>query len=361
MIVEVARHELSDVRLVEDDAVELGEAQARLRIDHFGLSSNNITYGVFGEAMRYWDFFPAEDGWGRIPVWGFGEVAESRSSHAAVGERFFGYFPMGAELVITAGRGNEEAVVDTALHRAEMARAYSRYARCSSDPVYRADREREQLLLYPLFTTAFLIDDLLGDAGDFGAEQIVVSSASSKTAIGVAHCARRRGARTVGLTSVANVGFVEVLDVYDEVRPYDDIDALADRPSAFVDIAGNADVRLAAHRHLADGLRYSMTVGNTHWDHEAAVGAEPLPGPVPEFFFAPGQIAKRNEEWGRGELDRRLAEAWHEYADWAGTWLEFREMRGAEAVTEVYRELLTGRPDPRTGFICSLALGATEA
>ncbi len=361
MIVEVARHELSDVRVVEDDAVELGEDQARLRIDRFGLSANNITYGVFGEAMRYWAFFPAADGWGRIPVWGFGEVAESRSSQLAVGERLFGYFPMGAELVITAGRGADQAVVDTAPHRAEMAKAYSRYTRCSSDPLYRVDREREQLLLYPLFMTAFLIDDLLGDAGDFGAEQIVVSSASSKTAIGVAHCARRRGARTVGLTSLANLGFVEGLDVYDEVRPYDDIDALADSPSAFVDIAGNADVRLAAHRHLADGLRYSMTVGNTHWDHEAAMGAEPLPGPAPEFFFAPGQIAKRHEEWGRAELDRRLAAAWHDYAGWAGTWLEFRDVRGAEAVTEVYRELLAGRSDPRAGFICSLAPGATEA
>ena len=43
---------------------------------------------------------------------------------------------------------------------------------------------------------------------------------------------------------------------------------------SFVDIAGNADVRLAAHRRLADGLRDSMTAGNTHWDHEAAVGAD---------------------------------------------------------------------------------------
>jgi hypothetical protein len=355
VIIEVARAELSDIRVVDDDVIDLEEDGARLRIDHFGLSSNNITYAVYGDAMAYWAFFPVEGPWGRIPVWGFAEVVETRSAHLRVGERLFGYYPMGAELVITAGAGNAQAVVDTAPHRAAMAKAYSRYARCASDPLYRADREREQLLLYPLFVTSFLIVDLLDDAADFGAEQVVVSSASSKTAIGVAHCGRRRGTRTVGLTSAANVGFVRDLGVYDEVRAYEDIDALARVPAVFVDIAGNADVRLAAHRHLVDDLRYSMTVGNTHWDHDTEVGAEPLPGPAPEFFFAPGQIAKRNEEWGRGELDRRIAEAWHDYAGWAGGWVDFREVRGAEAVTEVYRELLAGRPDPRTGFICSLA------
>ena len=358
MIIEVARAGLSEVRVVDDPDLDLAEDGARLRIDHFGLSSNNVTYGVYGDAMAYWAFFPAADeGWGRIPVWGFAEVVETRSPHLAVGERLFGYYPMATELVITAGAGNDQAVVDTAPHRATMAKAYSRYARCASDPLYRADREREQLLLYPLFMTSFLIDDLLADAGDFGAEQIVVSSASSKTAIGVAHCGRRRGARTVGLTSAANIGFVTDLGVYDEVRGYDEIDALAPVPSVFVDIAGNADVRLAVHRHLDQALRHSMTVGNTHWDHETEVGAEPLPGPTPAFFFAPGQIAKRNEDWGRGELDRRIAEAWHDYAAWAGAWIEFREVRGADAVIAVYRELLAGRPDPRAGFICTLAAG----
>jgi hypothetical protein len=355
VIIEVARAELDEVRVVDDGVVDLAEDGARLRIDHFGLTSNNITYGVYGDAMAYWDFFPADDGWGRIPVWGFAEVVETRSPHLALGERLFGYYPMGTELAITAGAGNDLAVVDTAPHRAAMAKAYSRYTRCSSDPLYRADREREQVLLYPLFMTSFLIDDLLDGAGDFGAEQVVVSSASSKTAIGVAHCGRRRGARTVGLTSAANVGFVADLGVYDEVRAYEDIDALATAPAIFVDIAGNADVRLAVHRHLGDDLRYSMTVGNTHWDHETGSGTEPLPGPEPAFFFAPGQIAKRNEDWGRGELDRRIAEAWHDYAEWAGGWVDFQEVRGHDAVIAAYRELLGGRPDPRTGFICTLA------
>jgi len=47
---------------------ELQPGQARLHIDHFALTANNITYAAFGEAMGYWQFFPASSGWGCIPV-----------------------------------------------------------------------------------------------------------------------------------------------------------------------------------------------------------------------------------------------------------------------------------------------------
>ena len=55
--------------------------------------------------------------------------------------------------------------------------------------------------------------------------------------------------------------------------------------------------------------------------------------------------------------DSRIAEAWHDYAAWAAGWIEFRDVRGPDAVIEVYRELLGGRPHPRAGFICTLAAG----
>ncbi|MEI6130920.1 MAG: DUF2855 family protein, partial [Planctomycetota bacterium] len=100
MNLEVQRSELNRIRVDGSDADQLQADQARIRIDHFALSTNNITYAVYGEAMRYWDFFPAgppedADGapWGRIPVWAFGEVVETNSPDVAIGERLFGYFP----------------------------------------------------------------------------------------------------------------------------------------------------------------------------------------------------------------------------------------------------------------------------
>lgn len=82
---------------------------------------------------------------------------------------------------------------------------------------------------------------------------------------------------------------------------------------------------------------------------------EDLPGPAPELFFAPTQIAKRSKEWGRDGLDERSGEAGSRFADWAEGWIEVRHASGADAVTAAYRELLAGRVDPRHGQICSLA------
>ena len=40
-------------------AQRLAEGAARFRIDGFALTSNNVTYAAFGDAMSYWRFFPA--------------------------------------------------------------------------------------------------------------------------------------------------------------------------------------------------------------------------------------------------------------------------------------------------------------
>jgi hypothetical protein len=358
---EVDRGDLARVRVVSDPLTALSEGQARVRIDSFALTSNNISYAVFGDALRYWDFFPggpADDGdpvtWGRIPVWGFGEVVESRAPDLSVGERLYGYYPMSSELVLTPGRADERGVTDMAPHRSAMAGAYSRYVRCATDPLYRADREDQQMLLYPLFYTSFLIDDFLSSA-DLGDDRVVVSSASSKTALGVAFLVRQRGGRPVGLTSPGNREFVEGLDVYDRVITYDAVDRLEIDPSVYVDIAGNRDVLHGVHGRLAEALRHSMTVGGTHWDHQTETTATDLPGPEPVFFFAPERIRTRTNDWGHDGLEARVGAAWDRYVDWADTWVDFRHASGAEQVTGFYHELLGGRPDPRAGFICTLA------
>ena len=59
---EVDRHDLHRMRALETPARPLQPGEARLRIDRFGLTANNITYAVFGDAMGYWQFFPATRG-----------------------------------------------------------------------------------------------------------------------------------------------------------------------------------------------------------------------------------------------------------------------------------------------------------
>ena len=359
MQIEVDKADLRHVRVVQAESAALTPGEARLRVDTFGLSANNITYAVYGELMRYWQCFPGpvEDGvaWGRVPVWGFGDVVESTTPGIAEGRRVYGYFPMGDELVVTPGRIDDQGFSDLAAAREAVPSVYARYGFTDADRVYRPEREAQQMLLWPLFVTSFVVDDFLADHGLFGAGTAVVSSASSKTAIGAAFLlAERDGVQVVGLTSAPNVEFVRSLGCYSSVVTYDEVAGLDAVDSCYIDVAGRRDVTHAVHSRLGGHLRHSMVVGDTHWDDTTAPG-DPPPGPHPEFLFAPDQIAKRRKDWGREGFEAAVAGAWDRFVPFTDGWLTLRHRTGPDQVEAAYRDLLDGRVDPRVGDICTPA------
>jgi hypothetical protein len=357
----VRRDDLRSCKLVSAPlpaASALQPGQVLMRIDKFALTSNNVTYAAFGEAMSYWNFFPAPEGWGRIPVWGFGDVIASAHDAARPGERYYGYFPMSTHLLVQPDRCSEAGFSDGAPQRKGLHSVYNQYLRTASDPGYDARREDEQMLLKPLFVTSFLIDDFLADNAFFGARAVLLSSASSKTAYGTAFQLSRRGklgerCEVIGLTSAGNVPFVERLGCYDRVLGYAQLDALpGDLAPVYVDMAGNAGLRSALHHRFGDSMKYSCAVGGTHWD--ALGGAGRLPGPRPTLFFAPAQIKKRTQDWGSGELQQRLAQAWLRFLAASGAWMRIVRARGPAAVERVYREVLEGSAKPDEGQVLTL-------
>jgi hypothetical protein len=350
----VRRTDIRDCRIAESEPPVLEPGQALLRVDSFGMTSNNVTYAVFGESMNYWDFFPAEEGWGRVPVWGFAELEQGEVEGVDPGARLFGYLPPSSHLVVTPASADGRGFVDSSPHRAALPSAYHRYLTTDSDPFYRADTEAIQMLLRPLFFTSFLIDDQLEDEGLASRAPIVVSSASSKTAIAAAFLlARREGAELVGLTSPRNAQFVEGLGIYDRVVAYDAIDSLERGPATFVDIAGDAELRHGVHSHYGDQLTHSMTVGMTHWEQLEGGGPE-LPGPSPVFFFAPDRVTKRSGDWGRAGLEERVVGAWHPFCEWTGGWLEVIRGQGFPAVQSAYLDVIEGRVPPDHAHVLSL-------
>ena len=115
----VRKDQLPMTRLRELPDLALKGGQVRVAIAKFALTSNNITYAAFGEAMNYWAFYPSgEDGWGIVPVWGFGDVVQSTHVGVAVGERLYGYFPMAGSVVLEPVRLSPAGFVDGAPHRA---------------------------------------------------------------------------------------------------------------------------------------------------------------------------------------------------------------------------------------------------
>jgi hypothetical protein len=263
---------------------------------------------------------------------------------------------MGSELLVTPQRVGAQGFVDGTAHRAALPSAYNGYTRCATDPVYAPDTEALQMLFRPLFMTDFVLDDWLADSDFQGAGAspdgvVVLSSASSKTAFGLAHllAARERRPEVVGLTSAGNVDFVEGLGVYDRVLDYEHIDTLAaDAPTVYVDMAGDAEVRRRVHERV-QGLVASVSVGGTHWRDVGPAGA--LPGPQPTLFFAPDQIVKRRQDWGPGGVETRFAEAWHAFLPVVRDWVTVVERDGVEGVEQTYREVLSGEADPSHAFV----------
>lgn len=356
----VDKRDLKRTRCADATPGTPAAGQVLLAIDRFALTANNITYAAFGDAMQYWNFFPAADpAEGRIPVWGFADVVASQCDGITMGERFYGYFPMSTHLMVQPERVAPGGFVDASLHRKALHAVYNQYLRCSSDPGYRADQEAQQMLLRPLFTTSFLIDDFLADNDFFGAATVILSSASSKTAYGSAFCLKHhaRKVRIIGLTSAGNKAFVERLGVYDDVVTYDAVASITAQSAVYVDMSGSAAVRSAIHHHFGDLLKHSCAVGGTHWENLG--GAAGLPGPRPTLFFAPAQIKKRNVDWGAAELQKRIGAAWLAFmqkVNGAGSaaWLTVREARGQDAVARTYRAMLEGSTRPDEGFILSL-------
>jgi len=350
----IAKDDLHRCRFDDGPPLELGPGQALLKIACFGLTSNNITYATFGQAMSYWDFFPAEQGWGRVPVWGFADVAASNVEPLELGARVFGYLPPSTELLVAPAHVDAHGFIDASAHRAALPPVYNRYLRVDADPVYDARSEDAQMLLRPLFFTSYLIDDFLDASGFFGASTVVLSSASSKTASGLAFLlARREGVDVVGLTSARSAQFVRGIGVYDHVVAYDELDSLPQGRAIYIDIAGDGELRNAVHHHYGGELVHSAVVGATHHDRMADV-PDSLPGPPPMFFFAPDRVASRIADWGADGFERRLADAWRPYVEWTSGWLQVIHGRGAEAVESAYLDLLDARIDPAKAHVLSL-------
>jgi hypothetical protein len=266
---QIRKTELSITRLITQPQPDLQDRQVLLQIESFALTSNNITYAAFGDAMNYWGFYPvtpesgeATSPWGRIPVWGFATVTDSRTEGIAVGEKFYGYYPMASSVVLTPTRVSPTSFVEAAPHRAALAAVYNQYVRCSADPFYTPDTENVQSLLRPLFITSWLIDDFLADNSFFGTiasgkrPVMLLSSASSKTAYGTAfQLAQRPELDVVGLTSPGNIAFCESLGCYSRVLSYDQLDQIAtDTPMVYVDFAGRPAPR-RAHPLYRTGLQ----------------------------------------------------------------------------------------------------------
>ena len=351
--VHVLRTDLTQSRIVDTPLAPLGEDEVRLRVESFSVTANNVTYAVVGDAFGYWNFFPGEGDYGVVPMWGHAVVEASNHSAIAVGERVYGYLPMATHLDVLPIGVSQSGFSDSAAHRLPMSPIYNQYSRLAADLEHDPEHEAERMVFGPLFKTGFLIESMFRREGWYGAEQVVMTSASSKTAMALASVTRDKspGIRRIGLTSAGNVGFVRLGGFYDEVLAYDDIGTLAQKPSVSVDFAGNSKLLHAIHTALGESLRYSCTVGATHVGAGFGRDNGPIPGPTPTLFFAPDHAVAAIKELGPKAFGESVAASWKSFLGEATGAVAVDERDGLVAAKEAFAATLAGTADPAVGII----------
>ncbi len=350
--VHVDKTDITQAELVELEQGALAPDAVRLEVESFSVTSNNVTYAVVGDGFGYWNFFPAPEGKGIVPMWGHARVVESNHPAIAVGERVYGYLPMASQLDVVPGKVSKSGFVDSAEHRQPMSPIYNQYSRLDGDPEHDPVREGERMIFGPLFKTGFLIEYFMRSEEWFGAQNLVITSASSKTAMGLASVAKHRSPdiRRLGLTSRGNVEFVKASGLYDDVLSYDAVADLTPISSVAVDFAGNSSLLGKIHEHFGDALKYSCMVGATHIE-ERGGGTEDLPGPRPTLFFAPDHAVALFKELGPEGAGRQMADSWRAFLADAGDSVTIERHGGLEAARDVFVRMVGGDVDPAKGIV----------
>ncbi len=340
-----------------DMNTDLQVGEAILSIDTFALTANNITYAGFGDAMRYWEFFPTQvEGWGHMPVWGFATVYQSNAEGIEVGDRYYGYYPIANFLKIKAERITANGFKEVSPHRLELPFTYNTYIRVPRPAKLTPELEDADMLMRPLFYTSYMLADFLEDNDFFGAEQLIFSSASSKTAYGTVYSLRQfeRQPRFIGITSGRNQEFVDSCKLYDQSVTYEALNSVAtDKPTLYVDFSGSNSLRSQIHQHFGEQLVYDCYAGSAtntdYFNNEEKLSPEPVP------YFAPIQIRKRLQDWGKDELNRRY-EATHakfiaELIDPKSGWMTLTPGYGFGDAARITRTLFMTGDQPHLGRV----------
>lgn len=357
----VNRADYSDIALVQTQNEDLANGAVRVEIGPWALTANNITYMVTGDMIGYWKFFDPEayglamkDGdWGRMPVWGYAVVTQSRCADVPEGTQIYGFFPVAKSIDLVPVKMHALGFQDGTAHRTALHPVYNSYSLVDADPSF-AQHKDLQPVLRPLFTTSFLIDDFLADENFFGAEQVLLLSASSKTALGTAFCLKQRGdIKVSGLTSGGNMQFTQSTGFYDEVQSYDALtDLNPDVKTVIVDMAGNGDVTGRLYGHYEENIVYNCMVGKSHW--QGGTSPKPKLGAPAVMFFAPDRAQLRFKAWGSAGFAKNLASRWLPFCASAKDWLEIEQSDDIGVYMKTYAAFLAGQASPSKGYLFKL-------
>ncbi|MCI0383173.1 DUF2855 family protein [Streptomyces sp. CNQ085] len=344
----VGREDLTATEVRPAAPAPLRPGQVRLAAERFSLTAITATYARLGESeLPFFDAFPGPEGRGRVPAWGYARVEESRHPDIAEGTRCFGFLPLSTHVVLTVSP-TAGGFADTTAERDYLHPWYRRYLSAGEPD----DLDDHRVLLRPLYPASFALAEFLGGAAP--SRTVLVTSASSKTAVGMAALlADRDDITTVGITSSRSLPSVRELGHYDRLLAYEDLSrAEVSGPAVLVDFTGQAERLSSVYERFGTVLEDALLVGYTH----PGAQIEPprgLSGPEPWIFFTPSEEERFAEKEGAQAYRSRYRAAEERFVRDAPSWLTVDRRSGPEALAGAYRALMAGEVPARSGIVAT--------
>ena len=371
----VDKNKINLTKTFENELQPLKNNEIRLKVEKFALTSNTITYGKIGTKFGYYDFYPLSSSshWGCVPAIGWASVVESNMAGISCGGQYFGWYPMSKYCTIEASP-SRTGFSDVGKHRKLNAQVYKDHIRTDLDPFRDSalaienacDYDDRQAILRGLFLTSFLADEYLMDEEKYyGAKHVIIVSASSKTALGIAQrLAMKNKTKNVsdkhniiGVTSEGNASFVKETGYYHQTITYDAIGTLSTSGDSVVviDMSGNWRVIKDIHEQVGgEHVKHSMAIGMSHHDSEVAPKTSSIPGPQPALFFAPAEVTRRLREWGPDAFHCHAKDALTSFVNGSRTWMEVEHVYGLSSMKDCWLKVYNGKVAPNIGLIASL-------
>jgi len=343
----IARKSPENVQCVTSEPYLIPENSVLVNVDKFSFTTTNVHYANNGD-ISHFNHFPTADAESAIvPVRGVGTVVVTRCDGVEEGVRIYGMFPMASYVTMTPEDLTATGFKDGTKCRLELPDEYRRYEFLPATP---DPREDLTISLTHHWRTCCAIDDFMQKNKDFLAKAFIISSASSKLAIGLAHMLSKRGFQVYGITSQTK--FAGNLGVYNKLVTYQNIRQLPRIRTVFLDLAGEDQCTHDVHALLiqTQGMAYSMKIGKTHWSVDPAKVS--IQGTPPVDFDTVDYYEKLGDD--AAALESKVKETLPGFLEFCEGCTTVKQRRGAKAAGTGYTNIREGKVEPSDVPIYSL-------
>ena len=304
-------------------------------------------------------------------VWGIAEVTSTTIEGVEVGSQYMAMLPIGESVSFAKAevQGDGNIVVD----RPSTFAAYNNFVKIDTDNAM-ASSEYSDLALacMPGIVTGYGLYFRMLQYNCYGADNIVVTSASSKVALAMALYMKNdsdkkfKDKKIIGYTSSSNIEFCKRTGLYDTVLSYDEV--LPSQEYVMIDIAGRGNVYTKNEKESGVDILKLLVIGNSSGtDNKKATFSTfsyfamikmglamcGLPAwvhswmkPTQELYLIWEDNSVMEKEWGKEKYKKIQKDISFTFCKSAKEWMKVRLAMTEEEIMNAFEDILAGTVPP---------------